>query len=246
LSNPKFYENKEMQKTLGDTLRPGGLVLTKRAMDYCKFSHSDSLLDLGCGKGTTIKYISDYYKVNIAGLDISDSLVKEARSLNENVEIVKSSGESTPFQDNTFNGVFAECTLSLMDNLQNTIREINRIMKNKGYLVISDIYANNTGHLDELRSYSVKTCLKNPHDIEELKQLLNNNGFKILLEEKHDHYMKQLVVDIIFGHKNMAEFWNCTGGCCIDGKKFQESLIKSKLGYFFMIAEKEENSCQMI
>jgi len=224
LSGQRFYESTVMQNTLGQTLRPGGLELTKRALEFCKFkADDDKLLDLGCGKGATIKYISDFYKIDICGLDISESLVAAANEINKDAVIVISSGENTPFEDDTFNGVFAECTLSLMDNLEKTINEINRIMKCGGYVIISDVYAKNTAYLEELNSYSAETCLKNPH------------------EENYDNLMKQLVVDIIFGHNTMESFWNCTGCHCIDGAKFQETLRKSKLGYFLMIAKKEVN-----
>lgn len=240
MSGQKFYENAVLQNTLGRTLRPGGLELTRKAMDFCKFNADDKLLDLGCGKGATIKYISDYYKIDICGLDLSENLAAQAKETNRDAVIVISSGENTPFEDGTFNGIFAECTLSLMD-LKKAINEINRIMKNGGYLIISDVYANNTAYLEELNSYSTETCLKNPHDLRKLKSLLNEKGFNILFEEKYDNLMKQLVVDIIFGHGTMASFWNCTGGHCVNGVKFQETLIKSKLGYFLMIAQKEFN-----
>lgn len=239
MSVNKFYESHAMQNLLGKTLRPGGFDLTKRALDFCRFGSGDKLLDLGCGKGATMKYISENYKVDICGLDISESLAAEAKEMNKEADIVVSSGEKTPFTDGIFNGVFAECTLSLMDNLENAIVEVNRIMKCGGYLIISDIYAKNTDYIGELNSFSAQTCLKNPHNLERLKSLLAGRGFSILIEEKHDYLMKQLVVDIIFGYDKMANFWNCTGGHCIDGAKFQESIRKSKLGYFLMIAQKE-------
>ncbi|MEL7649342.1 MAG: DVU_1556 family methyltransferase [Sedimentibacter sp.] len=241
MSVQKFYESEAMQNLLGKTLRPGGFELTKRALEFCRFTAGDKLLDLGCGKGATMKYISENYKIDICGLDISESLAAEAKEMNKKAEIVVSSGEKTPFTDRTFNGVFAECTLSLMDNLENTVVEMNRIMKSGGYLIISDIYAKNTDYIGGLSSFSAQTCLKNPHEMEKLKSLLEGRGFSILIEEKHDKLMKQLVVDIIFGYGKMEGFWNCTGGHCIDGVKFQETIRKSKLGYFMIIAQKEEN-----
>lgn len=240
MNNPKFYENKTVQKTMGETLRPGGLESTRRALEFCKFNPSDKLLDLGCGKGRTIKFVDDIYNINMCGLDKSEKLVLEAKILNKNADIVIASGESTPFDDNFFNGVFVECTLSLMDNLENTINEINRIMKADGFLVISDVYAKNTEYLEELRGFGVDTCLKRPHDLNDLKKLLNNKGFKILLLEFYDSFLTQLVVDIIFDNNTMEGFWNCAGNNCIDSRRFQEVLKKSKLGYFLMIGQKEQ------
>jgi arsenite methyltransferase len=242
LSSPKFYENKEVQKTMGETLRPGGLETTERALGFCKFKQRDMLLDLGCGKGRTIKYVWDNYHINMWGLDISEKLVREARELNKDSQIFLSSGEDTPFEDKKFDGVFAECTLSLMDNLEITINEVNRIMKTDGFLVISDIYAKNTEYLPELKNFNLDTCLKRPHSIDALMNLLKDKGFKVLLHENHDNFIMQLVGDIIFGYGSMENFFGCGGGNCIDGKKFNEILKKSKIGYFLMIAQKEESN----
>ena len=224
---------------MGETLRPGGLETTKRALEFCKFKPDDNLLDLGCGKGRTIKYVWDNYHINMWGLDISEKLVWEARELNKKSNICISSGEHTPFENDEFNGVFAECTLSLMDNLENTINEVNRIMEKGGSLVISDVYAKNSKYLLELKSFNLDTCLKRPHCLDVLGSLLKDRGFEILLLENYDNLIIQLVADIIFGYGSMENFFSCGGGNCIDGKKFQEILKKSRIGYFLMIAQKE-------
>ncbi|HKM00998.1 MAG TPA: class I SAM-dependent methyltransferase [Sedimentibacter sp.] len=243
MQSNNLYECPVMHDTLGDTLRPGGLEITKRALEYCNFNEDDMLLDLGCGKGATIKYLHDSYNIHAKGLDISKSLAEQAKKTNENSEIVISSGENIPFENHLFDGVLAECTLSLMANLEQVIDEVYRILKPKGYFIISDIYAKESGFLEEMNSFSLNTCLRNPHNLENLKNLLTDKGFHILLEEKHDKYIKQLIFKIIFQHESMDNFWNASSGdaCSFsDRQKFQESLKKSKLGYFLLITGKEK------
>mgnify|MGYP000867916146 CR=1 FL=1 len=241
MPNKNLYEEPVMQDILGNTLRPGGTDITKRAVEFCKFKEDDIILDLGCGKGATIKYLSDNYNIKAKGLDISESLVKEAKTINKNNEIVVSSGENIPFYKDFFDGVFAECTLSLMSNLEKTIDEVYRVIKPGGYFIISDIYSGKTEFLEELQGYSINTCLRNPHNLLKLKNLLTEKGFNILLEEKYDKYMKQLIVKIIFQYGSMEEFWNTSGVTCgcLEGQGFQNALKKSKLGYFLIIAHKE-------
>jgi arsenite methyltransferase len=239
LQNKNLYECTVMQDALGDTLRPGGFEITKKAVEFCKFKAEDIILDLGCGKGATIKYLHDNYKIKAKGLDISKNLAEEAKRLNKDAEIVISSGDKIPFENESFKGVFAECTLSLMNDLEKTIKEVYRVIKPGGWFVISDIYANKPEYLDELKSYSVNTCLKAPHDLNRLKELLNDKGFDILFEEKEDEYFKQLVIKIIFQYGSMESFWNASDACSsLDAQKFQSALKKSKLGYFLMIAHK--------
>ena len=237
-----LYECPVMQDALGSALRPGGTDLTKKAVEFCKFNEDDILLDLGCGKGATIKYLSDNYNIKAMGLDISKSLTEEAKRINENSEIVVSPAEDIPFDRHVFDGVFAECTLSLMDNLGKVIDEVYRIVKPGGYFVISDIYAGKPEFLEELRSYPVNSCLRSPHNLEDLKNLLAEKGFNILLEEKQDEYMKKLAFKIIFQYGSMKNFWNASvgGSCsCSEANEFQDTLKKSKIGYFLMIAYKE-------
>lgn len=235
-----LYESDIIQDVFGEALRPGGLELTKRALEYCKFNSGDKLLDLGCGSGATISYINKHYNFSICGLDISDKLVSQARRLNEETEIFISSAENMDFENSTFNGVFAECTLSLMDDLEKTLKEINRVTRNEGYLIISDIYVNNTEYLEKLKKVSVNTCLKKPFDLKDLNNLLENSGFHVELQEKHDNLLIQLLADIIFKFGSMDILWSCTRDCT-DMKSFQNSLIKSKPGYFLMIARKEKD-----
>ena len=237
-----LYEVPVMQDILGNALRPGGTDITKRAVEFCKFKVEDIILDLGCGKGATIKYLFDNYNIRAKGLDISENLVKEAEAINKDSEIVVSSGENIPFYKDFFDGVFAECTLSLMSNLEKTIGEVYRVIKHGGYFIISDIYSGKTEFLEELQGYSINTCLRNPHNLLKLKNLLTEKGFNILLEEKYDKYMKQLIFKIIFQHGSMERFWNASGTTCscLEGQGFQNALKKSKLGYFLIIAHKED------
>lgn len=238
IQNNNLYECPIMQDALGEYLRPGGFETTRRAVEFCKFTSKDLLLDLGCGKGATIKYLRENYKIEARGLDISASLAEDAKSLNEDAQIVVCRGEDLPFSNDYFDGVLAECTLSLMD-LGKVIDEVYRVTRAGGCFIISDIFADKVEFIDELHTYSVNTCLKNPHNLYKLKDLLENKGFNILLEEKNHDYMKQLAVRIIFQHGSMENFWNKSiSATCSEGGKFQDSLKKAKLGYFLMIAQK--------
>lgn len=227
-----------MQNALGDTLRPGAFEITKRAIEYCGFQKEDMLLDVGCGKGATIRYLKNNYNITSKGLDISFDLVEEARK-NTDSEILLASGEDIPFEKDFFKGVFAECTLSLMNNLEKSIDEVYRVLDFNGYFVISDLYSNKPEYLNGLQNYSINTCLKRPHDLEKLKGILQARGFHILLEEKYDKYIKQLVFKIIFQHGSMENFWKGSQCASSDANSFQSILSKSKLGYFLMIARKE-------
>ena len=227
-----LYESDMMHDCLGDALRPGGLKLTKIALEYCNFSENDYLLDLGCGRGATINYIKNNYDCNICGLDTSEKLVSFARELNKNTEIFVCPAEKTCFEENTFTGILAECTLSLMDDIEKVLEEAGRILKDNGYFIISDIYARNTDFLNEFKNLSLNSCLRNPFDLNELKKILNKKGFIIEFEQHYNNLIIQALADIIFNG-------GTTDKLCID-ENFKKLLVKSKLRYFLAIARKEK------
>jgi len=226
-----LYESDALKNAIGDALRPGGFQLTDRSLDFCKFQSGETLLDLGCGRGATINYINSKYDYKICGLDISEKLISYARSINKDNEIILSSADNILYENEFFHGVIAECTLSLMEGIQEVFKEVNRVLKKNGYFIITDVYAKNTEYLEELKKFEINTCLKNPLDLNILKEFLSNRGFNVVLEERHDNMIIQLVADIIFNGCS-------TTSLCID-RKMKDLLIKSKIGYMLMIAQKK-------
>ncbi len=234
----KVYESEDIRLVTGDTLRPGGFILTDRAMNFCHFPKEKKILDVGCGIGTTVEYLSTAYRVNAIGIDPSENLLQKGKIRNSKIKIYKGQGENLPFLDHEMDGVFAECTLSLMEDVDTTISEISRILKEKGYFIMTDVYARNPEWISQLRNFSIESCIRGVWDIQELKNKLTREGFNILLCEDHTNLLKQLVMKIIFIHGSMSVFWNKTTNCSGNFDDFQEILSKCKTGYFLMIAQK--------
>lgn len=58
----------------------------RKIFNYLNVSESDSLLDIGCGKGVVLKEAAKYPFVKIAGIDIDGNLIKIAK---RNFEVLK-------------------------------------------------------------------------------------------------------------------------------------------------------------
>ena len=142
-----------------------------------------------------------------------------------------------PYEAGCFDGVFAECTLSLMESCKATIKEVYRVLKPCGLFVVSDMHARNPEYIDELKKMGVKSCLGNLFDLGPILKEVDDVGFRILVLEDWTSLLKKLMVEIIFKYDSMTKFWKVTTcGICED---FQEKLSLCKPGYFFMIGEKE-------
>lgn len=235
------YESEHMKNITGETLRPGGFLLTDKAVEFCKFSCEDSIMDLGCGMGATVNYLYEKYKIEAVGIDPSEKLMDLGRKNYKYTNFIKGRGEEVPFENESFNGVFAECTLSLMENLNSVIEEMFRVIKSEGWFIVTDVYAKKPEFMDELNGISVNSCMRSLHDLESLRKTMIKSGFQIMLLEDCSQMLKALMVKTIFSYGSMSAFWNKTAKCSINGEKFQNILKNCKPGYFIMIARKGGN-----
>jgi arsenite methyltransferase len=236
------YESASMQEATGETLRPGGFKLTDQAVSFCALNKHDHVLDLGCGMGATVSYLYTNHAINVVGIDPSSKLLSIAKAKNPFATFVEGSGDALPFRDESFECVLSECTLSLMNDLHVSLREVHRVLKKEGWFVINDVYAKNPETLKAMDNFAITSCMRGMHDLPVLKETLESMGFKIMLLEDCSQLLKELMVKIIFSHGSMSRFWSKTiegetpPTCC----HFEANIKQCKPGYFMMIAQKGE------
>jgi SAM-dependent methyltransferase len=231
-----------MSDVLGETLRPGGFQLTQKAIEICKLTSKDKILDLGCGRGATISYLYNNYSIKAVGIDPSEKLLNIAKANCDFADLVRGFGETLPFDNESFDCVIAECTLSLMDDLNETIQEVNRVLKKKGWFVITDVFSKNPDALSELEGFSFHSCMRGLHDLDKLQQKIEKAGFKSVYLEDCSDLLKELLVSIVFTYGSMDRFWSkaTDNESCGLESGFQEKLKLCKPGYFMLIALKGE------
>lgn len=236
------YESCCMQEMTGETLRPGGFELTQKAVSFCALSKQDTVLDLGCGRGATIQYLWQHYFIKAVGMDPSKKLLQVAKEKNPFGTFIFGNGEHLPLENNSFNCVFAECTLSLMHDVETTLKEVHRVLETDGWFIITDVYAKNPQAIDSMQNFSINSCVRGLHELPLLQEKLEKVGFEIMLLEDCSHYLKELMVKIIFSHGSMSAFWKKTmddtqsiqASC-----SFEQNLKQCKPGYFMIIARKK-------
>ncbi|MBP1761124.1 MAG: methyltransferase type 11, partial [Firmicutes bacterium] len=180
MENHNAYESSCVQEVMGDTLRPGGFKLTDTGVQYCRLSSGDTVLDLGCGRGATVNYLYQKYRIAAVGIDPSEKLIEEAKASYPFASFLLGKGEQLPFIEECFDAVFAECTLSLMDRLDSVIQQVYGVLKEKGWFFITDVYAKNPEASIQLGSYSINSCMRGLHDLDALCKKLEQAGFFIV------------------------------------------------------------------
>lgn len=234
------YESESMREALGETLRPGGFDLTERGVQYCGLSARSRVLDLGCGRGATVRYLYETHRIRACGADPSEMLISEAKQKCPYAEFALAKGEELPFAERRFDCVFAECTLSLMD-VPRALRQVSRVLDSRGWFVVSDVYARNPAAAEGLNGFAFRSCMRGLHDLALLQTQLEAAGFETICFEDCSAYLRELLVKITFAYGSMSAFWNASSQDCADGCRFHEALRACKPGYFMLIARKAED-----
>ena len=238
----KLYESDLLRQTTGDTLRPGGFSLTDLGVKHCDFLPGARVLDVGCGSGATVERLVSLYQLRAIGVDPSEWLLGIGKNKNPDLNLIQGLGEDLPFPANHLDGVFAECALSVMEDLDQVIKEIFRVLKPGGRLVINDVYARNPEGLKPLQELNLNSCLRRALPRDQLINKLNRHGFNIVHWSDHTNLLIQLTVNLIMTHGSMSEFWLKSSACSVDPSLAQAAIKQAKMGYFQMIARKESSS----
>lgn len=147
------------------------------------------ILDVGCGDGRLVNFLALKLGKKIFGVDISDIGFEEARreaklkNVSSMVEFVKSDASHLDaFDDKFFGGVVSVYTLHEFEDPLVVLREIRRVLKTGGTVVIVDfIKGGDAERLWGERYYTPS----------EIKSMLDDAGFK---EAKMSFLYKDVVL----------------------------------------------------
>lgn len=118
------------------------------AIDYSKPQPGEICLDLGSGRGTDVLRMAEEVGAGgfVYGIDISDGMLKKARSTAKkmgisNVKFEKSELEKLPVEDNSIDLIISNCTINHASDKQKVWNEVYRALKKGGRFIVSDIYS---------------------------------------------------------------------------------------------------------
>ncbi len=230
------YENLNAAMMASEGLRPGGIQLTNRILDYCAFPKYSRLLDVGCGNGATIEFLGQKGLSNSFGLDISLEFALQAGDKNPWAGFTNASGDYLPFRSGSFDGVFAECSLSLINDRELALKDIHRVLDSSGLLALSDVYSRAAPPKTRLTDFPLKCCLKGALDKDRLFRLFQGTGFSTILWEDHTDLLKDFMFQAIWRLGSVDRFW----GVEDEEQRERVSLLTKELkpGYYLAICRK--------
>lgn len=97
----------------------------------------EPILDLGCAEGKIADIIFKYRNRKLIGLDNCWKLLKENRKSEVYKLIILADGCHLPFKDERFKGVFSNCVIEHIPDLDTLLDEVSRVLRRGGIFLFT-------------------------------------------------------------------------------------------------------------
>jgi ubiquinone/menaquinone biosynthesis C-methylase UbiE len=151
------------------------------------------LLEIGAGTGLNFKFYPACRQA--VASEISIKMLEFASEKTKTIKLVQADAESLPFAANTFDAAFATLVFCSIPNPENAFRELQRIVKPNGKIVLLEhVRPNNLlGYaFDFLNIFTV--ALIEDHFNRRTAQLAENAGLKVLEVKRKAFGIVNLIV----------------------------------------------------
>ena len=152
------------------------------------------LLDLGCGNGNMLVRLRNT-RFELYGADLSSEMIKEAQCrLGLDASLMVADAENLPYEDSLFDILLCNASFHHYPNPRKALREMYRVLKPNGALLIGEGYA--AWPLRAFINYSFRYSDSgdfHTYGQKELSTLLSESGFQSV-EIKKIGFTKRLYV----------------------------------------------------
>jgi len=123
----------------------GGMDGTFNLLEKLQITEDSHVLEVGCATGFTSCMIAEKYGCSVTGIDLSEILVEKARERAEkqnltNVRFEVANALNLPFEDDTFDAVFAVAVTALIPDKYAALKEYLRVVKPQGVIGTLDLF----------------------------------------------------------------------------------------------------------
>jgi arsenite methyltransferase len=228
------YEQPGLREALDGVLRPGGLALTDEMVAAAGLPAGARVLDVGCGVGTTVAHLRRGHGLDAVGVDASELLLDAGHAQAAALPLIQAWGEQLPMAGGGFDAVLAECSLSLMPDMDGALAEFRRVLKPGGRLLWADIYVRNAGAQAPDRPAKPASCLQGALTRAQIEERLAAHDLVAGTWQDCPDAVKVFAARLILAGISPAQFW---GSACEDA---MGAATRLRPGYFWLVAKTGE------
>jgi arsenite methyltransferase len=234
----KLFEQISDSPFASNGIRPGGLALTRRALERTRLHAGSRILDVGCGTGVTVQHLLNEHRIRAVGIDSSSVLVARGKVRDPALPLLMGNAGALPFPDASFDGVLLECTLTLVPDRERVLTECHRVLKPLGKLIVTDLYARNPEAIKALRRLSVRSCLQGALNKDEFIQECFFAGFILSCFEDHSEALREFAARLVWHYGSLDALWVETGTSSADHGCILSGIREARPGYFLYTGSK--------
>jgi SAM-dependent methyltransferase len=192
---------------------PGGEPLYRQIGLLTEMAAGQDVLDVACGRGVSTSFLVSTYGVDATGVDEDAHLVQEAEhrsreaGMSHRLQFQHSGSDDLPFRDGIFDITIGEIGLARSVDPEAAIRELVRVTKPMGQVVLVQLIW--TGNLDPDRKRALVEHLgAKPMLLMEWKQLLRDAGVvELHAQDWSDRSSPAIRPDVIIPFPDFAEIF---------------------------------------
>ena len=195
-----------------------------QVINLAKIEPHYNILDLGCGNGKMVEYISDLTHAFGYGIDYSIEAIKQAaeRTKEKSDRLTFRLGliGDKLFEDNTFDVIFSIDTIFFGDSMETTISGLLEILKPKGRIIIGygvfkfidgeELEADRTNLAKALKKLKLKykyvDCTKRLYGHMKSKRQAAEKLKCAFASEKNEFLYENIVIESIDENMDFSEF----------------------------------------
>ena len=125
-------------------IHPAGDWASRRLIDALGLEANQTILELGCGTGNTVRRLAGRGDVYVVGLDLLGEMLSQARRRLKRVagacSLVRADARLLPFRDQAFDRVYAESSLGIQTSsgIRRVLEEAFRVLRPGGLFVANE------------------------------------------------------------------------------------------------------------
>ena len=157
--------------------------IRKKVLTEINRLNPHSVIDICCGTGNQLKYLKKHGYTNIAGIDISDDMLKQVNKGKEHINCAKKDAVATGYPENSFDAGIISFALheKPVDISKAILDEARRIIKPGGHLLIADyVFSNRTNPFIRTAIHVVERIAGKSH-YKNFSHYLQNGGMSQLM-----------------------------------------------------------------